>query len=424
MGSPTLRQDADVSGGHTRPIVTRRAHIWLAPAVVGAALWIAAAVYLYGTTVPAGLSLPNIDTADYWTAHELDRAASFERFLTGDYLLGTLAGAIALFVLAVWAPGFAGRTGLGAVGSGIIVGMVTLVVIWAVDVPFRLAEQWWYRRHGLSDESYLEWIATPWAELFFAAVLGLFLIAVTMALARWIGRPWWLLGAPVFVALAAFFAFVYPYLDPYQQRPISTQPELAEAVPQLEERTGAGPTDIRIAHVSGATRLVNAYTAGMGPSQRVVLWDTFLDGRFSRAEVEVVLAHELGHVARSHIWKSLGWFALFAFPMTLGVAELTRRRGGMGQPGNVPLAALLLVIFGFALAPAQNAISRRYEAEADWIALQATQDPDSARHLFSRFVASDLEDPTPSFWEEQLFGSHPSVVDRIAMANAWTERNR
>jgi STE24 endopeptidase len=141
-------------------------------------------------------------------------------------------------------------------------------------------------------------------------------------------------------------------------------------------------------------------------------------------EVRVVLAHELGHVAKSHILKSLAWYALFAFPLAFLVAELTRRRGGMGQPGNVPLAALILVVLSFGLAPAENAITRRYEAEADWVALQSTRDPDSARHLFVQFVGSDLEDPTPSFWEKQLFGSHPSVAERVAMTRAWQARNR
>jgi STE24 endopeptidase len=415
--------DADVSGGHTRPIVTSRPPLWIPAAALAAALWIVAAVLLYRTSVPA-LSLPEIDPSNYWSAGQLDRAESFELFLTVNQLVSTLAAGIALFVLCLWAPGFAGRTGLGAVGSGIIIGMVTLVTIWAVDVPFRLAEQWWYRRYDLSNQSYLDWLFAPWAELSSAAILGLFLVAVTMALARGIGRFWWVAGAPVFTALVAFFAFVFPYLDQYEQAPISAAPEIARALPEIEERTGAGPTDVRIAHVSDSTTMVNAYAAGMGPSQRVVIWDTFLDGRFTDDEVEVVLAHELGHVAHSHIWEGIGWFALFAFPMALGVAELTRRRGGMGQPGNVPLAALLLVIFGFALAPAQNAVSRRHEAEADWTALQATRDPDSARQLFAGFVTADLADPTPSFWEEQLFGSHPSVADRIAMANAWEERNR
>jgi STE24 endopeptidase len=393
-------------------------------ALVAVALWVVAATFLYRTSVPSGLVLPNIDPTDYWSTRELDRAAAFERFLTADYLLGVLAGAVALFILAVWAPGFARRTGLGPVGAGIIVGMVTIVVIWAVNIPFSLAEQWWYRRHGLSHESYFEWLVAPWSELGALAVLALFLIAITMALARGMGRFWWLAGAPVFVALAVFFSFVLPYLDQYSQVPVSTEPELAATLPRIEERSGAGPTDVRIARVSDSTSLVNAYTEGLGPSERVVLWDTFLDGRFSLAEVRVVVAHELGHVASSHLWKSLAWYALFAFPLAFAVGELTRRRGGMGEPGNVPLAALILVLLGFGLAPAQNAITRRYEAEADWIALKATRDPDSARQLFVGFVTSDLEDPKPSFWEEQLFGSHPSVADRVAMTRAWARKNR
>ena len=419
-----LRENADVSAGHTRAIVTFRLRLWLIPAAVAVAVWIVAAVYLYRTSVPGSLSLPSVAPGDYWSARELDRAESFERFLTVDHLLAPLAGAVALFVLSVRAPRFARGTGLGPVGAGIIVGMVTIVVLWAVSIPFDLVEQWWYRRHGLSDESYLEWLLAPWSSLGVLAILTLFLIAVTMALARWIGRLWWVAGAPVFIALAAFFAFVFPYLDQYNQRPVSTEPELAASVPELESRSGAGPSDIRIAEVSDATSLVNAYTEGLGPSERVVLWDTFLDGRFTMDEVRVVLGHELGHVAHSHLWKGLAWYSLFAFPLALSVGELTRRRGGMGQPGNVPLAALILVILSFGLAPIENAITRRYEAEADWTALQATRDPGSAERLFVGFVGSDLEDPTPSFWEEQLFGSHPSVADRIAMTQAWAERNR
>lgn len=416
--------DPDVPAGHTRAIVTGRARLWVPAVVAVAALWIAAAVFLYRTSVPSGLSLPDINPSDYWSAHELDRAASFELFLTVDHLLAILAGVVALFILAVWAPGFARGTGLGPVGAGIIVGMVTIVVIWAVSVPFSLAEQWWYRRHGVSNESYLEWLAAPWSELGAFAVLALFLIAVTMALARGIGRFWWIAGAPVFIALSTFFAFVFPYVDQYSQVPISTEPALAAGLPEIEERTGAGPTDVRIARVSDSTSFVNAYTEGLGPSERVVLWDTFLNGSFSLDEVRVVLAHELGHVASSHLWKGLAWYALFAFPLAFAVGELTRRRGGMGEPGNVPLAALILVLLSLGLAPAQNAITRRYEAEADWIALKATRDPNSARQLFVGFVSTDLADPTPSFWEEQLFGSHPSVADRIAMVQAWENDNR
>ena len=76
----------------------------------------------------------------------------------------------------------------------------------------------------------------------------------------------------------------------------------------------------------------------------MVIWDTLLDGRFTPGEVKVVVAHELGHVKRNHILKSIAWYALFAFPGAYIVSRVTRRRGGMGEPAAVPLALLALVV--------------------------------------------------------------------------------
>jgi len=60
----------------------------------------------------------------------------------------------------------------------------------------------------------------------------------------------------------------------------------------------------------------------------VILWDTLVDGRFTDREVTVVIAHELGHLAHDHIWKDVGWYALFAFPGTflIALAQWAERR--------------------------------------------------------------------------------------------------
>src|SRR4029077_19315116 len=127
-----------------------------------------------------------------------------------------------------------------------------------------------------------------------------------------------------------------------------------------------------------------------GPRGRVVLWDTLVDGRFSRPEVRIVIAHELGHLARNHIWKAVGWYALFAFPGAFLIARATRRRGGMGEPEAVPLSLLVLVVLGLLSLPLENAVSRPREAGADWMALQMTRDPAAATALFRRFVPTTL----------------------------------
>jgi STE24 endopeptidase len=168
---------------------------------------------------------------------------------------------------------------------------------------------------------------------------------------------------------------------------------------------------------------VNAYSVGIGPSARIVLWDTLLDGRLGHGEVRVVLAHELGHVWHRHVWKGLAWFALFAFPGAWLVARVTRRHGGMGEPAAIPLAVLTLVVTGLAATPFENVVSRRYEAEADWAALQATRDATSGSRLFERFQRTSLAEPNPPPWAYLLLETHPTLAQRLAMVEAWKRRN-
>ena len=91
----------------------------------------------------------------------------------------------------------------------------------------------------------------------------------------------------------------------------------------------------------------------------------------------------------------------------------------MGEPAAVPLALLVVAVLQLAAAPAQNLVSRRMEAEADWKALQTTRDPAAARGLFRELAATSLGDPSPPGWSQLLFGTHPTLADRVAMADAW-----
>jgi STE24 endopeptidase len=94
----------------------------------------------------------------------------------------------------------------------------------------------------------------------------------------------------------------------------------------------------------------------------------------------------------------------------------------MRKPTAVPLALLVLVVLQFVAMPAQNAITRNFETEADWVALEATEDPDAARELFSGFSEQGLIDPSPPTWAYVMMETHPSMAQRIAMAEAWRAR--
>ncbi len=172
------------------------------------------------------------------------------------------------------------------------------------------------------------------------------------------------------------------------------------------------------------TDQANAFTSGFGPSTHVVLWDTLLDGRFSRGEIDVVIAHELGHVRSRHVLKTIGWSALVVLPTLWLVAVATRRRGGIADPANLPYAILVLAVIGLLSAPLQNVVSRRYEAEADWRALNATRDPAAMQKLFQSFERTSLEEPNPPLLDYLWLETHPTLMQRIAMAQQWRARNQ
>jgi STE24 endopeptidase len=405
-------------------IATRKGVSWRAATITGlaAALWLVAAWLLWRSTVPGDLSLPDLDPRRYFTAEELAKTARYERFIRVDLVLSTLATIAALAFFSRRAPQFARNTGLGPIGAGMIVGMIVLVILWAVDLPFSIALRWWQDRHGLTEGSWGEWLFDPWAELGAAVAFVMLQLAIIMSFARRFPRYWWLPVTPIFLAIALAFSLALPYLDAGRVH-APNRPDVRRAYATLERQEGVDvPIDEQT--VSNLTTQANAMVEGLGPTMRVVVWDTLLDGRFSPGEIRFVLAHELGHVKHEHLYKGLGWTVLFAFPITALLAWLTRRRGGMGDPGVLPYGFLVLTILGVLITPVGNVISRRVESEADWQALQTTKDPASGRGLFQEFARTSLQQPDPPTWAYVFFDTHPTMMQRIAMTEAWKERNR
>jgi len=288
------------------------------------------------------------------------------------------------------------------------------------QIPFRAGELWWERRYGIARVGYVEWLTGDWLQLGGQFLFISLAILIVMALAGVLGDRWWIPGSLVFVGLATLFVFVQPYL--LQQTHRARDAGLRAEARRLERAEGVSRVPVEVQDVHKETTAANAEATGLGPSRRIVLWDTLLDGRFTRGEIRFVLAHEVGHLARNHIAKGIAWYALFAIPGGYLIAVGTRRRGGMANPAAVPLGLFILVVLQFAAVPVENAISRHIEAEADWMALQTTRDPSAGKALFRRFTTTALQQPDPPTWAYLLFENHPTAAQRIAMTEAWRER--
>jgi len=368
--------------------------------------WLAAAALLWRTTVP-DVAVPQLDAATLFDARTLERNG---RYADGQALLwalglGAQLGALAL--LARRRPELRGPWALRAA----LLGVIVYAAAWLADLPSDLAGHWWRRRHDVSELGYLGFLVGPWSttlgELALAALAGATAVAAGRVLAR---RAWLGLWA-AFVALAAAYVLVYPSLLAPRLRPLEDR-ALAAEIQSLAREAGLGETTVEVRKARERTRAVNAEAIGAGPTTRVILWDTILEPEVGRGEIRFIAAHELAHVARDQLWKGLGWFALLSLPCLWILGRVVR----LGDPRALPLVALVLLLLQLVTLPAANAITRRYEREADWEALRLTRDPAVAEASYRRFARTNLTDPDPPLLLHLLLDSHPSLVERIATA--------
>jgi STE24 endopeptidase len=384
--------------------------------------WVGLAWLLWGSVVPDGLALPHVDVDAVFGQALVDRAQRYERFLLILWVLGVVVTLGTLAIYARVGGRFTEESAAGPLGTGMLLGMLGLAILWLTQLPFTVVGLWWSRRHDVSHMGYFEAVFGDWVALGATFISVCVALLIVMGLARRVGSWWWIPGAAVFTAIAAVGVFVGPYLYTGLARPDDAG--LVARYDRLQRAEGLHGIPLRVESVSEETSQANAFAFGVGPSRRVVVWDTLLDGRFSPNEVDVVLAHELGHHSGDHIAKAIGWFAIFALPGALVLMLATRRRGGMGDPRAVPLALLVAAAWTLVTTPAQNVVSRRAEAEADWKALQTTRDPKAARDLFREFAVTSLGDPSPPTWAYVLLETHPTLAQRVAMADAWAARER
>jgi STE24 endopeptidase len=204
---------------------------------------------------------------------------------------------------------------------------------------------------------------------------------------------------------------------------------LRTTIMDMAQRDGVPVRDVLVADASRRTRAVNAYVSGLGPTRRVVVYDTLLE-EAPDDEVVSVVAHELGHAKRNDVLTGtlIGAFGTAALVVALYLAgswtPLLKRAGvdSLTDPRAIGLLLALGAIVGILGTPVQAYVSRAIEARADEHALDLTADPATFEEMQKRLALVNLGDPDPPALEQFLFGTHPTAVQRIAAARAYARR--
>lgn len=311
-----------------------------------------------------------------------------------------------------------------------------------VDIIAHIAS----RHYLISVQGWASWFSDQGKSLALTEVGVLILMLFNWIVRRWPRRYWfgvWLVSLPLMVILTLGSPFIEPWFNQYE--PLSmNHADLVAKLERVVQRTGTNipPDRMYLMKASLKSNGLNAYVSGLGPTKRIVVWDTTA-GRVPDDEVMFVFGHESGHYVLHHIVKGLALSAVagfFIFWACARIADWIVRRYGAPwgiepQPDLPPLATrtgflVLLLIFSivsFLLEPASNTVSRYFEHQADVYGQEAIHglvaDPQkTAVSGFNHLGEAWLEDPDPNPVVEFWLYSHPSVQNRAIFAehyNPW-----
>ncbi len=279
-------------------------------------------------------------------------------------------------------------------------------------------------RYHLSNQSLAGWVWKRLKSYVLGAALGLALLYGLYAVLWRTGPWWWLWATAGWLVVTLLLGRLLPtlILPLFYSVTRLDDAALLERLRRLSEGTGLAVEGVYQVALSDETRKANAALAGLGKTRRVLLGDTLLS-EFTPEEIEVVFAHEVGHHVHHHLPQliavgvglALGGFALVNAVLGASAAWLGYR--GLDDPAALPLFLLVLAVFGLALTPAQNALSRFFETQCDRYALRRTGNAAAYRSAFLKLARLNKSDPDPHPLVAWLFYDHPPIRHRLALAD-------
>jgi len=350
------------------------------------------------------------------------RFASWELLYDSLVLAGVLLCGVLPWLWSIisgWGPGTAWSGALFLVVAGVLLSLPGLPLDWWGQ--FRLEE-----RFGFNKSTPKLWVTDQLKSTLLGLVIGFPLAWALLALVGWLGANWWVWGFALLFGFQLLMIVLYPKLILPLFNKLTPLPEgeMRARLLALAERTGFKAQTIEVMDGSKRSAHSNAFFTGFGRFRRIVLFDTLVQ-QLEQAELEAVLAHEIGHYKRGHIPKRLatiGLTQLAAFALVAWLMRAPWFNPAFGfAPGEAAPAFLLFGLLGglvtFWFAPIGNWISRKHEYEADAFARDAMGGPAPLLGALHKLAQKNLSNLVPHPFYSTFYYSHPTVLERQRALN-------
>jgi STE24 endopeptidase len=360
-----------------------------------------------------------VDPLRFFSAEQVARARSYHRPLYWAAAVDLVLATAFLAALAWSAAGSAlDPISLPSWARTLAYASIIIVLCAALQTPLAFWRGY-LREHrfGFSTQTWRGWLIDRLKAVGINLVLVPALLLALVALARTLPGWWVVPAAAAFALIVLLFSFLAPVLlAPLfnQYGPLDQEP-LRSELDALASAAGVPVEDVLVEDTSRRTRKANAYVTGLGTTRRLVVSDTLL-AEASPAEIQTVVAHELGHRRMRHVLLGTVLSLVGVIASTVVVWALLGT--GVADAHRLPLLLLIALALTILTGPAANALSRRWEQNADRFALELTHNQAAYEQAFRRLAASNLSDLDPPKLIYLLLFTHPTPPQRLAAAVA------
>ncbi|HVP36584.1 MAG TPA: M48 family metallopeptidase [Terriglobales bacterium] len=308
--------------------------------------------------------------------------------------------------------------------------LVFIILAFIVGLPSSYYGFHLEQKYQLSNQNFSQWFGEQLKGLLVIFIIGVLAIEGIYFALKKAPRTWWIYVSIVFVFFTVLLinlapVLIMPLFNTYNPLP---QGEIRDKLIALSDKAGVKVEGIYEMNMSKQTKEANAMFTGIGNTKRIVLGDNLIK-EYTPDEIEVVIAHEMGHNILHHIWKMI---ALMSFVSAVGflIIHLTmgriinRYKGrlkieGPADIASLPLFMLIFVIFSLITLPVSPTCSRYLEHQADKYALDLTCNPEAFISAMNKLTYQNLSDPNPSPIIEFLLYDHPPASKRIKFAESY-----
>jgi STE24 endopeptidase len=373
---------------------------------------------------------PHVDVLRDFTPAQIAREQAYHSAVRPPAYLSLVVSLVVAAVLGLTRWGSRLVSGMpGHWTLKVLLGTTVLVALGQLaTLPFDVQAERVLRRYGLSTQDWAGWSDDLLRGLGIKVVATALVLIALLAVARRWPTNWWLPGAVIAAVFTVVASFAYPVVIEPAFNSFTKLPagQLRTDLLALAHKDHVRVSDVLVADASKRTTALNAYVSGFGSTRRIVVYDTLLR-QASDPEVELVVAHELGHAKRNDVLHGtiIGAFAaaagVIAVFLLLSWSGLLARVGASSSsdPRVVPLVLFLAAVTPLLVAPLTNLVSRHIEARADMHALDLTHDVPTYIASEKKLATTNLSDLKPNPIVYIFFFTHPSDPERLALAREW-----